>query len=177
MPASAFQQPVFSNPTVDFTEALSTNDASANVDLVLSTRDPLWFIRAIAIVSVQDLAWELQFYSSADNLGGTLDTDKFIGVWQFSPLVVGPPASPGYPITPIDVSPADAFYRFYVDGLWIPYYDGDMLGARSVAAGGTYPNNAAVHTRLVNRSATSKIAGASGAVKVTLFLAPQGQQV
>lgn len=175
MPVSAFQLPAQSSPTVDFLEALSTNDASATVDLALPTRDPFWFIRAISIVAVQNLAYELQFYSSADNLGGTLPTDKFIGVWQFSEESTSVPASPGAPITPHDVSPPDGFFRYYIDGLWVPYFDGDILSASQAA--GTYPANAKLHCRLVNRSSTAKLAGASGAVIVTIFAANQGQQV
>jgi len=176
MPLSAFQLPVSSRPTVDFLEDLPTNVASATVDLSLPLRDAFWFVRAITIVSVQNLAWELMLFSTAaNNLGGSLAAQSFIGVWQFGPLVVGPPASPGWPIAPVDESPApDAWYRYYVDGNMMPYFDGDQLAA-SQASG--YPNNAKLHCRLINRSAGSKLASAAGALKVTFWMATQGAQV
>ena len=174
MPLSAFQRPVQSKPTVDFLDGVHVNDASANTDLILPGRDPFWFVRAISIVSVQNLAWELQVYSKAVNLGGDFDTDNFLGVWQFGVLAVGPPASPGWPVGVPTASPGDSLYHFYVDGNMMPYYDADQLAA-SQATG--YPNNAKLHVRLINRSATPKTAGAPGAVLVTFFMATQGQQV
>lgn len=177
MPSTAYQRPVQSNPTTQFTEALDTNDCSATVNLVLPSRDPFWFLRAFTLVAVQNLSYELQVYSSATNLGGAFSTDKFIGVWQFMAMYAGPPASPGYPVIPPGGSPGDPFYHYYVDGNMLPYFDGDQLVASNSAnSGGTYPKNAQLHVRLVNRSATSKIAGTLGAVQLTAWVAAQGQQ-
>jgi hypothetical protein len=178
MPSTAFQRPVRSNPTTDFAEALTTNQASATVNLVLPTRDPFWFIRAFTLVAKQNLAYEIQAYARATNLGGTIATDYFIGVWQFMAMSAGPPASPGYPVDAVDISPADTLYHYYVDGNMMPYYDADQLdAANSANAGGTYPKNAELHLRLVNRSAGSKSAGTAGALQLTVFVAAQGQQV
>ena len=177
MPSTAFQRPVRSNPTVDFLEGLGENDGTATVNLVLPTRDAYWFIRAFTLVATENLVYELQLYSSATNLGGTFATDKFIGVWQFMSMIAGPPASPGYPFIPPGLSPGDAFYHYYVDGNMMPYFDGDQLSAASQLSGGAYPNNAKLHVRLINRSSTSKTAGAGGALQLTAWVAPQGQQV
>ena len=168
MPSTAFQRPVRSNPTVDFLEGLGTNDGTATVNLVLPTRDAFWFIRAFTLVATENLVYELQLYSGATNLGGTFATDKFIAVWQFMALSAGPPASPGYPFIPPGLSPGDALFHYYVDGNMMPYFDGDQLAASNAAnSGGTYPNNAKLHVRLINRSATSKTAGAGGALQLT----------
>lgn len=176
MSLSNYQLPVASDPTVDFLEALATNEISADVNLVLPTRDSLWFIRAISIVCLQNLAWEVQLFTKAANLGGTFDTDNFLGVWQFGVLVPGPPASPGYPVTEVGASPADPYFHQYIDGNMMPYYDLDQMERRNNP--GTGPtNNAHLHVRLVNRSAASKIAGASGALKVTFYCALQGLMV
>ncbi len=185
MPLSAYEQAVRSNPSVDFTEALTTNQASATVNLRLPTRDPLWFVRAITIISVQDLQWELQLFNSAVNMGPTLAEDNFIAAWQFYTLVVGPPASPGWPIDTPDASPDNGFYHFYIDGNMMPIYDMDQLKARNPnynvplgsGVSNASPNNANLHVRLVNRSAGAKNAGAGGALLVTFFCANQGQQV
>ena len=185
MPLSAFQVPVASNPAVDFLDALATNEASPNVDLKLPWRDPFAFIRAISIISVQNLAWELMLFERAANLGSTLDTDYFSAVWQFGPMVVGPPASPGYPVNDITISPDEnAFYHYYIDGNMMPYRDLDQLSAPNPAAQsplGTGVTNANVastklHVRLVNRSAGAKLEGASGAVKVIFYVSSVGLQ-
>lgn len=172
-----YQRPVYSDPTTDFTQALTTNQATPTVSLPLPTRDAAWFVRAFTLIAVQNLAYELQIFSSADNLGGTVATAKFIGAWQFSAMLAGPPASPGYPVDPTDISPADGLYKFYIDGNMIPYLDEDQMAAASQGSGGTYPNNAHLHVRLVNRSAGSKSADAAGAVQLIAWCAPQGQQV
>lgn len=174
MPQTAYQHPVSSNPTTQFLEFLQTNDASVNTDLVLPSKDPLWFIRAITLVATQNLTYELALFSRADNLNGTLDTDYFIGNWQFTVMNGSVPASPGYPVTIPSASPGDSFYHFYIDGNFVPYYDLDQLDSSFNA--GTYPQNAKLHCRLINRSATPKAAGEAGALKITFFVAAQGQQ-
>lgn len=177
MPSSAYQVPAISNPTTDFIVALSVNFASPNVNLTLPTRDPLWFIRAISLTAVENRVYEIQFYSSATNATGSITTENFIGCWQFNLGAAGPPATPGYPIDPTDSSPADGLFNYYIDGLWIPYFDADLMAAKNSSnSGGTYPNNAAIHCRLVNRSA-SATAGGTGQFKLTIFAANQGQQV
>ena len=185
MPASAYQIAVRSNPDTDFTEALATNEASATVDLRLPTRDPLWFIRAISIVSVQNLAWEVMLFTSADNMGATLQTDRFLGTWQFGAMTVGPPAYPGWPIDTPETSPDNGYYHFYIDGNMMPYYDMDQMAAQNpysnvplgVGVANASPNNAKLHIRLINRSAASKSADAAGALLLTIYCANQGMQV
>lgn len=169
----SYQSPVQSRPTVDFLEALLTNESSAVVNLPLPTRDAKWYVRAITIVSVQNLAWELWAFSRASNLGGTFPTDNFIAMHQFPVLVVGPPASAGWPVSVEGASPADPYYRQYVDGLAWPCYDLDQMEANAGADG---PSLAHLHVRLVNRSTDAKLAGASGAVQVTFHVEPQGGQ-
>ena len=167
---SAYQQPVRSDPTVDFAEALHVNEISTNVDLILPSRDPLWFIRAISLVAMQNLAYELWLFSSATNLDGTIAGDRFVAYWQFGPLSGTAPATPGYPVDFVGLSPADGLYRYYVDGNMMPYWDLDQLEAGSV-------HNAKLHCRLINRSATAKDAGEAGWVQVTFYSGVQGQQV
>jgi len=82
MPLSAYQVPVASDPRLHFLPALTTNQISANVDLVLPMKQAYWFIRAITLVSVQNLDWELWLFSRAANLGTTFVTDFFLGVWH-----------------------------------------------------------------------------------------------
>lgn len=184
MPLSAYQQPVRSNPAVHFLEALDTNEGSANVELRLPTRDPLWFVRAITLVAVQNLDYELQLFSSAVNMGATIALDKFNAVWQFGALSNVAPASPGYPFTPAD-KVANGFFHYYVDGNSMPIWDLDQLVAPNpnaqqplgTGSANADPNNAHLHVRLINRSVASKSAGALGAVQVSFYVSAQGQQV
>ena len=182
---SAYQLPIASKPTVDFLEGLAQDQASATVSLRLPSRVGPWFVRAISIISVQNLAWELQTFSRADNGGVTLETDYFNAVWQFGAMVVGPPASPGWPFDAVDATPPNDFYHFYIDGNMMPYQDVDFMTDPNPAAStplgqgvsnSTSPNPS-LHVRLINRSATAKLAGADGALQVTFFMALQGAQV
>lgn len=179
-----FQLPVFSNPTENYTEALTVNTITANNDLVLPNRNTHWFVRAIELISVQNLAWELWLFSKAANMAGTMQTDYLIGMWQFGPWVAGmgtTPSSPGYPVYQSGSSPADQYYRAYIDGLVVPYRDQDLMDLPNPDANvplGQGVSNASIpfgklHTRLVNRSPNeAKIAGASGAVMVTIYVQP-----
>mgnify|MGYP001578599166 CR=1 FL=1 len=177
MSFSHFQLPVASRPTVDFLQGLAVNEASDTVDLVLPWRNPFAFIRAISIIATQNLAYELMLFERAVNLGGTLPTDYFSAVWQFGPMVVGPPASPGWPVTPVGQSPGDPFYHYYIDGNMMPYRDLDQMDAASSASGGTFPSNGKLHVRLINRSATAKEANELGALTVIFYVASVGAQV
>lgn len=180
----AFQLPVASVPTVNYTEYLGTNFISANNDLPLPNRKPNWFVRAIELISVQNLAWELWLFSKAANMAGTMQTDYLLGMWQFGPWQSTAPASPGYPVFMSGSSPADQFYRAYIDGLFVPYRDQDLMDMPNPSAnvplgqGVTNANIplAQLHTRLVNRSVTAKPEGTLGAVMVTFYVEPTGQQ-
>ena len=163
MPLSAFQQPVISTPTTDFIEALAQNAISANYNLPLPrAKTPNWLIRAITLVAVQNLTYELWLFRSATNLTGAVATDALIGFWQFQALSSG---QPGFTVT------GDSLFHYYIDGLEIPYYDQDFQSGTYESI--PYPR---VHARLVNRSATGKNANATGAVEFTLWVSPQGLQ-
>lgn len=187
MSLSAYQQAVRSKPDVDFIEALDVDQGSLTYNLRLPLRDPLWFIRAITIVSKQNLQWELMLFQSAVNVDGTIEGQQFNSVWQFGTLLPGPPASPGYPFGVPDISPSPDLFNYYVDGNSIPYTDLDALKQRNryanvplgapPAPGNADPNSASLHVRLINRSAAAKLAGADGALQVTFYCANQGQQV
>jgi hypothetical protein len=160
---SAFQRLVQTNPAVDFLPAQAQNVASANVDLVLPSRDAYWFVRGIVITSVENLAWEVWFFSSATNMGGTMPTAKFLAAqYQAIPTAnaQGAPLSGG----------GDGFYRYSLNNLLIPYFDGDFMA-------NTAGSQAKLHIRLVQRAAAGKTANAGGAVQVGCYVSPQGAQV
>lgn len=161
---SAFQRLVVSNPAVDFLPAQAQNVASATVSLVLPSRDAYWFVRGIVITSVENLAWEVWFFSSATNMGGTMLNANFLAA-QYQPIPTanaqGAPLSAG----------GDAFYRYSLNNLLIPYFDQDVAGVSPQAS------FAKLHIRLVQRAAAGKTANAGGAVQVGCYVSPQGAQV
>lgn len=167
---SAFQQLVTTNPATDFIAAQAVNVLSENVDLPLPQKTPYWFIRGIQITSVQALAWELWFFSRAQNFQGTMQTAYFLSAYQFAVPVVGPPATIGWPVQYAGTSPDDDLVRYTVSNLLLPYVDLDFPSNTDQA-------NPQLHVRLVNRSATGKNAGDAGAIQVTFFVSPQGAQV
>lgn len=167
----SYQIAVQSNPATDFLEGLAQDVASANVDIRLPDRLPYWFIKAIAIVSKENLAYELQLFTKASNMTGVIGTENFLAPWQFVPMTAGPPATPGYPVT------GDALYRFYIEQNMIPYVDLDqMLNANNATGPTGGPATAKLHVRLINRSAAAKTAGAAGALQVIFYVSPQGAQ-
>lgn len=100
-------------------------------------------IRTMMIVSVQDLMWELWFWSkNTYNSSANPDANLLIGTWLFG-------------VSGMQVGGA-GLYHYYVDGLYIPYRDLDQTGK--------------IHMTLVNRSAGAKTAGDAGAVRVQLGL-------
>jgi hypothetical protein len=102
-------------------------------------------LRAIRILSVQLLPWEVQLFHKATGIGGAdIDAESFIGTWFFTGSgTVGDGSQ----------ATGDTYFYYYVDGLDVPYEDFDTTSQ--------------VHVRLINRhAATAKIAGAGGAVVI-----------
>lgn len=187
MSFTSYQIAVASNPTTQFVESIGINEATANYDLTLPLRDAWWFIRGISIVSKEALQWELWLFTKADNMDGTLAGQNFLSSWQFWEPNVGPPATPGWPVTTPDISPATELYNYYVDGNMMPYVDLDQVLRRNPvynvpsgappAPANAAPANSKLHVRLINRSASAKTAGTAGQVLVTFYVSTQGQQV
>jgi hypothetical protein len=140
------------DPDDQFTGALATN-ATENENLVLNAAlagvngAAQGLIRSITIVSDQNLAWELQWYTADTFQNADPEVDSFLSYWAFA-------AADGVQVA------ATGLYRYYVDGLAIPYKDADASGE--------------MHISLINRSVTSKNAGATGEIKVTLGVEPMG---
>ena len=135
---------------VEFTGAIAQN-AAENENIVVGWADANLnlTLTGITVVSDQNLAWELDFWNSdAFGSSSNMDLDGWIGFWGWL-------ATDGAQIA------GTGNYRYYIDGLEIPLYDADGTGE--------------LHVSLVNRSATSKNAGASGEIVVTFHV--QGQQV
>lgn len=96
-----------------------------------------FWVRELRIWSDQNLSWEVQFYSKDIFDDTDADLDTFLGAHQFA-------VADGLQIG------GSGLYRYVATGLSLFVKDGDGTGE--------------VHVKLVNRSATSKNAGATGEV-------------
>lgn len=102
-------------------------------------------IRSITIISDQNLAWELAFFTNDTFRNNDLDLNTYLGSIRFS-------TQDGLQVS--GVGP----YYYDVSGLDIDYIDLD--------------NSDEFHLSLINRSATSKNAGATGEIVVIIAHEP-----
>lgn len=111
--------------------------ATANLQVPGAAAGPVPMrVRNIEVISKENLAWELQFFGSAQfQVPANIDQDQYLGVWSFATADGIRQAATGY-------------YYYYIDGLDIPIVDQDGTGQ--------------LHVALVNRSAAGKSAAAAG---------------
>lgn len=123
-------------------ESLAAGGAGAGLSAGKHMRS---ILRELRILSVQNLAWEIELYGSATGIGGaTIAAELFLGRWSFL-------AADGLRAT------GDTFYKYFIP-MQLYYQDMDNVGQ--------------IHVRLINRDAVAKIAGAGGAIVVELGLEP-----
>ena len=103
------------------------------------------FIRELRVWSDQNLSWEVQFYSKDTFDDTDADVDTFLGSFTFA-------VADGLQVA------GAGLYRYNQTKLELFYYDADKTGE--------------IHMKLVNRSTTSKNAGATGEVVVEIAAEP-----
>lgn len=141
-----------SNEGSNFTEALAQNQASAMNNLAgLPRGGPGYLIRAISVVTKQNFGPQFNFFSSATALTADPATDAFVSRWGFT-------ASMAQQIA------GSALWRYYIDGLAIPYVDLDTINNQ---------NPPALHVILVNTEVTAKSAAAAGAIQCAFHIEVQ----
>jgi hypothetical protein len=143
---------VRSNPALHFTGALAQNAVTAVVSLPGLPRfgSLRYLLRAISVTAKEHFGPDLNFFSSASGLTTEPATDRFLSRFTFD-------ADLGAQLG------AAGLWRYYIDGLAIPYYDSDALAA------GTSP---LLHLTLGNVEATAKSAGAGGATGISVWVEP-----
>ena len=159
--SSNFLFPVVSLPTVNFTEALLAaattftppfvGTALNNIPGVPPIGSRRFLIRAIEYLCVQQVGLEFDFWGSATGLTNAIATDTFISRYQFAS------------VNGVQFN-GTGLYRFYVDGLSIPYLDLDTINSV------TPPS---LHVAVQNVDTIAKSANAAGAIAVTFWLEPQ----
>lgn len=157
---NSFLHPVQSNPTTMFIEALGAasstftapfvGSAIYNIGLPKASGSGRWIIRAIQYLCVQQVGLEFDFFNSASGLTNLIATDGFISRIQFGSVQ-------GQLFNNLGL------FRFYLDGLAIPYVDNDTVNT---------VNPANLHVAAQNVDTVAKGAGAAGAVNATFWLEP-----
>ncbi len=149
---SGFLFPIVSLKGSNFTEGLAQWVASAmnNRPLWPSSGSRRFLIRAIEVLARENFGPELNFFSTA--AGFTTDPATDTAIARF-----------GFIATMGEQIGGAGLWRYYVDGLAIPYVDLDTVNT------GTPPT---LHVILQNISATAKTAGAPGEIVVTVYVEP-----
>ncbi len=156
-----FLFPVISRPTVDFLDALASasgtfappyaGTAINNLLGVPKVNSYRFRIRAIEYIAVEQVGLEFDFFGTAAGLTNVVATDTFLSRYPFSSVNGAQYAGAG-------------LFRFYVDGLDIPYVDLDSVNGASVTP--------ALHVGIQNVDTVAKSANAAGAVQATFWLEP-----
>jgi hypothetical protein len=148
-----FVYPVASKGTVNFLEGLAAaGDVTAlnaipGVPAVNSRR---FFIRSVAVKAMENIGMTFLFYSNPTGPTLDVDTDAFISSFGF---VAGQGVRSG----------GAGLYRYYVDGLSIPYY---LVGSGNSIVPPT------LNVVLQLQGVTAKTADAPGAIQATFHLEP-----
>jgi hypothetical protein len=152
---------VATNSRADFTATLAQNAALTLRKSLGAGFGGRLRLRSVAIVSAQNLGWEVQLYrtSNAYNIppGGTIDNINFAGKVVFV-------AADGVQIA------AAGSYFYYIDGKDIQYHDLDSVNAQLQPIATAPPVDLSPYLNLVliNRSATGKNADDAGAISIRL---------
>jgi hypothetical protein len=157
---SNFLYPVYSKGTVNFLEALAAAASSFTPPFVGSAMNNLagvppigsrrFLIRSIMYLAMQNVGLEFDFWGSAAGLTANVDTDTFIARYQFA-------SANGAQFN------GAGLYRYYVDGLAIPYFDIDSANSLS---------SPTLHVSVQNTDTVAKSANAAGAIACTFMLEP-----
>ena len=139
-------QTISTSAANDFRGTLA-QDAAATLNLNVSSSglptNAECVVRAVRVLSVENLAWEIRLYRTRAFNAPTPDADRFAGRWTF---VAGDGTRIG----------SSGLYEYYIDGNDIAYGDEDQQSE--------------LHLALVNRSAAGKSAGDTGAVRIELVV-------
>lgn len=148
-----FLYPVIAVGTINFLEALAQNAVGAMNNLYGLPRQgsQRFFIRAIECATMENFGPEFNFFGSAAGFTTNPDTDTFIARYGFVDAMGERMGGAG-------------LYRYYVDGLAIPYFDLDAANSAEI--------NPLLHVKLQNISATGKSANAAGAIAATFWVSP-----
>lgn len=154
MPSRIQRTLVRSSSADHFLAPLAVNGSSnENLDWQSSATRARGQVREITIRSVQQLAWELQFYGDA-TFDSTLLSNKFQGKHSFAAAdgVQNDGAGPFY------------YHKILEDGISLDQLD---ISAPQPAGGS---KKGKVHLKLVNRGPVAKLAAGAGAIEIEVII-------
>lgn len=152
---------VASNPTTQFTEALAAGGATAIYPIRLPASQ--WrrvLLHSIAVLSLDNCAWEINFFRTTAGLTASPATDTWIGAWRFLE-------------TSARQIPGSAIWRYYIGG-----NDEALVDLTNVNAAASVPYGQSapaapwnIYALIVNRSAVNtKAADAAGLLRLDLTI-------
>lgn len=158
--SNSYLFPVQSRPTTDFLTALAAAGAPLtppfvgtvvnNIPGLPNVGPKRYLIRGIEYLAVQNIGLEFDFFNSATGLTNAIGTDGFISRYQFA-------AANGVQFN------STGLYRYYVDGLAIPYIDLDAVNSQVPVL---------LHVAIQNIDIVAKSADAAGAIQATFWCEP-----
>lgn len=158
-----YPQFIRSDKDTHFTGALATNalETESFGDLRVHAGE----IVSVNLQSDQNLDWDIFFFGTTDFNNADLDSSIFLGRVRFAAADGVQIAGSGQFFYDTCIASAYAFRPFfYVDKTWLDLDDEDKLDRAT--------NPIQLHVGLVNRSATSKNAGATGEVVINVEYHP-----
>ena len=152
--------PTQTDPAIHFTDALAQNVGEAeSIQLdegIAAGRHCRSIIRHLTIISMQGLAWEVVFFNRRSFFGTSPATSGFLSNYRFT-------ASEGR------IFSGTSLYHYHAANLDLNYNDLDFENKNLSFA----ERGGRMHLMLVNRTlGTDKLAGAAGAVRITISLEP-----
>ena len=155
--SQTFLLPVLSSPSVNFQEALNQNQATPMNNLVMphQFRGRDFLIRAIKCTTPDNFGPEFNFFATAAGFTALVATDTAISRFGFVSAMGERLGGAG-------------LWRYYVDGLAIPYFDADTVNQNLAGS---------LHVVLQNIDATAKTVGggvvaAGGNISCTFWIEP-----
>ena len=152
-----FVHPEVSVGTVNFLEALAAAGQATALNTLYGVppvNSRRYYIRTVSVEAMEHIGMTFLFYASAAAPTADVNTDRFVSSFGFV-------AGQG-----IQTNGA-GLWRYYVDGLSIPYY---MDGS------GNSLNPPTLNVVLQLQGAVAKSANAAGAIKATFWLEPMSAQ-
>lgn len=149
----AFIYTVATDKDAHFTGSIAQN-ASEEENIALPTYlagvngNARGIIKGFTIISDQNLDWQLVFFGTDGFADTDIDLDTCLASYKFTASTDA-----------LQIGGSGSYY-YFKDGLELPYEDADKTGE--------------LHVALVNCSATSKNAGATGEIVVKFYIAPPG---
>lgn len=153
------RETISSLPATQFREALAPGAASAMNSIQLPwSQAQRTLLHSLAIVSIDNCAWEINVFRSVAGLTSDPSTDTWIGEWRFLE-------------TSARQIPGSTLWRYYIGGLDQALYDADNANTGTPVWNGRAANPWNIYAILVNRSGvTAKGAGDAGLIKVAFTI-------